>query len=113
MPRPRAAGLIVVRSRPASRIVPADGSTKPAIICNVVVLPQPEGPRRDTNSPLRSEEHTSELQSRSDLVCRLLLEKKKEATAGLGKSARQRPLGQRKRDAGRARGAENLETDRT
>src|SRR2546421_6704907 len=27
----------------------------------------------------RSEEHTSELQSRSDLVCRLLLEKKKDA----------------------------------
>src|SRR5206468_7860708 len=27
-------------------------------------------------TPLRSEEHTSELQSRSDLVCRLLLEKK-------------------------------------
>src|SRR2546421_8216035 len=27
--------------------------------------------------PWRSEEHTSELQSRSDLVCRLLLEKKK------------------------------------
>src|SRR2546428_8435206 len=31
-----------------------------------------------TRTPaLRSEEHTSELQSRSDLVCRLLLEKKK------------------------------------
>src|SRR2546421_7301485 len=30
-----------------------------------------------TASP-RSEEHTSELQSRSDLVCRLLLEKKKK-----------------------------------
>src|SRR5436190_17599934 len=32
------------------------------------------------NSPrlLRSEEHTSELQSHSDLVCRLLLEKKKK-----------------------------------
>src|SRR2546421_7411032 len=29
-------------------------------------------------APLRSEEHTSELQSRSDLVCRLLLEKKKK-----------------------------------
>src|SRR5206468_12979135 len=29
-------------------------------------------------SLLRSEEHTSELQSRSDLVCRLLLEKKKK-----------------------------------
>src|SRR2546428_6500500 len=28
----------------------------------------------------RSEEHTSELQSRSDLVCRLLLEKKKNNT---------------------------------
>src|SRR2546428_6821713 len=27
----------------------------------------------------RSEEHTSELQSRSDLVCRLLLEKKKQS----------------------------------
>src|SRR5206468_12759676 len=29
----------------------------------------------------RSEEHTSELQSRSDLVCRLLLEKKKKKKA--------------------------------
>src|SRR5260221_5353814 len=32
------------------------------------------------NQP-RSEEHTSELQSHSDLVCRLLLEKKKSHTA--------------------------------
>src|SRR2546421_9234824 len=29
---------------------------------------------------MRSEEHTSELQSRSDLVCRLLLEKKKTSS---------------------------------
>ena len=29
----------------------------------------------------RSEEHTSELQSRSELVCRLLLEKKKKNTS--------------------------------
>src|SRR6266478_7242554 len=29
-------------------------------------------------APLRSEEHTSELQSQSNLVCRLLLEKKKK-----------------------------------
>src|SRR2546422_2592190 len=37
---------------------------------------------------LRSEEHTSELQSRLHLVCRLLLEKKKNnATAGVGASA--------------------------
>src|SRR5260221_9003227 len=31
----------------------------------------------------RSEEHTSELQSHSDLVCRLLLEKKKEKRKSL------------------------------
>src|SRR2546427_2568525 len=29
-------------------------------------------------TPIRSEEHTSELQSQSNLVCRLLLEKKKK-----------------------------------
>src|SRR5206468_12238625 len=33
---------------------------------------------RPTRILKRSEEHTSELQSRSDLVCRLLLEKKKK-----------------------------------
>src|SRR2546421_2582592 len=33
----------------------------------------------------RSEEHTSELQSRSDLVCRLLLEKKKKKKIGVEK----------------------------
>src|SRR2546428_7939828 len=33
---------------------------------------------------LRSEEHTSELQSRSDLVCRLLLEKKMARAVNLG-----------------------------
>src|SRR2546427_5364565 len=31
-----------------------------------------------SNDPVRSEEHTSELQSQSNLVCRLLLEKKKK-----------------------------------
>src|SRR5690349_23478258 len=31
-----------------------------------------------SKTPKRSEEHTSELQSRRDLVCRLLLEKKKK-----------------------------------
>src|SRR5437588_7940397 len=34
--------------------------------------------RRDLKCRVRSEEHTSELQSHSDLVCRLLLEKKKQ-----------------------------------
>src|SRR3712207_6922424 len=38
----------------------------------LVLLGQPPGPE------VRSEEHTSELQSRQNLVCRLLLEKKKK-----------------------------------
>src|SRR5260221_7270965 len=37
---------------------------------------------------LRSEEHTSELQSHSDLVCRLLLEKKKKKTNSLYKDSK-------------------------
>ncbi|RML57726.1 hypothetical protein APX70_200371 [Pseudomonas syringae pv. maculicola] len=39
-------------SRPSSTMRPSLTSTKPAIICNVVVLPQPEGPSSETNSPL-------------------------------------------------------------
>src|SRR2546430_13873489 len=35
-------------------------------------------PARSSTFPARSEEHTSELQSQSNLVCRLLLEKKKK-----------------------------------
>src|SRR5437870_12607258 len=35
-------------------------------------------PTRRAECPMRSEEHTSELQSRGHLVCRLLLEKKKK-----------------------------------
>src|SRR2546429_3347098 len=38
--------------------------------------------RRRSQRPVRSEEHTSELQSRLHLVCRLLLEKKKQPSAG-------------------------------
>src|SRR5688572_31799961 len=37
-----------------------------------------ERARRRSSAPWRSEEHTSELQSQSNLVCRLLLEKKKK-----------------------------------
>src|SRR5439155_18839214 len=37
--------------------------------------------RDSMNDEVRSEEHTSELQSRGHLVCRLLLEKKKNATS--------------------------------
>src|SRR5687768_17662124 len=38
----------------------------------------PDPPQPDQAQGLRSEEHTSELQSRLHLVCRLLLEKKKK-----------------------------------
>src|SRR5438034_3686688 len=51
------------RSRPA----PADGDG-----------PARPGDQPDHRAERRSEEHTSELQSHSDLVCRLLLEKKKK-----------------------------------
>src|SRR3712207_8000353 len=45
--------------------------------------PHNQGPRcraKRCSRPLRSEEHTSELQSRQYLVCRLLLEKKNTAS---------------------------------
>src|SRR5947207_15718164 len=44
------------------------------------VRPDGDHPRRRGPGARRSEEHTSELQSHSDLVCRLLLEKKKTKT---------------------------------
>src|SRR5437868_7859442 len=54
---------------------------------------------------LRSEEHTSELQSRFDLVCRLLLEKKKKRTT---KNPKKRTRGRRQ-----ARVVKSKEMDRT
>src|SRR3712207_7846512 len=44
----------------------------------VVILPGGPCPRAQKGQRWRSEEHTSELQSRQYLVCRLLLEKKKK-----------------------------------
>src|SRR5688572_32474679 len=44
--------------------------------CLLLIKPDPDAP--DSVRPIRSEEHTSELQSQSNLVCRLLLEKKKK-----------------------------------
>src|SRR2546427_5373429 len=41
-----------------------------------------EGPPRRGPREHRSEEHTSELQSQSNIVCRLLLEKKKKSNRG-------------------------------
>src|SRR5437660_6488788 len=49
-----------------------------AMQCKLVAsLPEAEGWQYEVNF-MRSEEHTSELQSRGHLVCRLLLEKKKD-----------------------------------
>src|SRR5947199_5255604 len=42
----------------------------------------------DLQVAARSEEHTSELQSLRHLVCRLLLEKKKEERSGMGTTQR-------------------------
>src|SRR2546430_12254332 len=54
----------------------------------------PRRPERQPQPPRRSEEHTSELQSQSNLVCRLLLEKKKKNTCQFDslKLPNQRPV---------------------
>src|SRR2546430_2826691 len=44
-------------------------------------------PKKPADPLARSEEHTSELQSQSNLVCRLLLEKKKIYLASHGRSS--------------------------
>src|SRR5699024_4297106 len=50
------------------------GFTGPDVQEGLASLKEKRRPKFDPDSPLRSEEHTSELQSRFDLVCRLLLE---------------------------------------
>src|SRR2546422_3150163 len=60
----------VHRSRPS----------RPPILCFTLFPPCMQALRPLTRVPRRSEEHTSELQSRLHLVCRLLLEKKKKIT---------------------------------
>src|SRR5207237_7162001 len=46
--------------------------------CGYTTAPAPPAPRRSVRAEI--EEHTSELQSHLNLVCRLLLEKKKQRT---------------------------------
>src|SRR2546427_1967217 len=62
--RPRGERLAVGLQRPGARHAGRRGDVSPC------------GPGQPRFGP-RSEEHTSELQSQSNLVCRLLLEKKK------------------------------------
>src|SRR5438067_13903351 len=50
-PISRCDARLYVTSSPSSSILPDDGSSRPAIIRSVVVLPQPEGPSRTKNSP--------------------------------------------------------------
>src|SRR2546427_6044704 len=70
-------------------VVPTPNATQPtAPACGVceslpmITMPGSAYPSRilegDAEPGMRSEEHTSELQSQSNLVCRLLLEKKKK-----------------------------------
>jgi hypothetical protein len=51
MPTLRWSGRRFVRSLSAMRMAPEVGVSNPATMRNVVVLPQPLGPRNDTNSP--------------------------------------------------------------
>ena len=51
MPILRWLGGMAVMSLPSTRMRPDVGVSKPAIILRIVVLPQPEGPSRETNSP--------------------------------------------------------------
>src|SRR5690606_41483297 len=66
--------------RPAQNISPqtppAAPAVHPAIARSTPRLSHPPAYRTPPATPARSEEHTSELQSRENLVCRLLLEKK-------------------------------------
>src|SRR3712207_8110156 len=56
---------------------PGRGSARVVVWCVPRVPRRARPPLPGVRDPRRSEEHTSELQSRQYLVCRLLLEKKK------------------------------------
>src|SRR5690349_23937317 len=68
-------------TRPARRAAraPPPAAGQPGRALPEHVAPALGRVRRASRPGERSEEHTSELQSRRDLVCRLLLEKKKQA----------------------------------
>src|SRR5690625_6852902 len=63
--------------------IPATASVHPesALLSSAETIPSVRGRRSLTSQHVaqRSEEHTSELQSRGHLVCRLLLEKKNKS----------------------------------
>src|SRR5438034_7447394 len=61
---------------PVARALDNSSVTPPAYLDSLVAVAHARGVKLQ-----RSEEHTSELQSHSDLVCRLLLEKKNHNTS--------------------------------
>src|SRR5438132_9001350 len=71
--------FLIVRRPPRSTLFPyttlfRSSTPIPTAVPRGIPIPAPSAP---VQTGQRSEEHTSELQSHSDLVCRLLLEKKK------------------------------------
>src|SRR5439155_11846761 len=74
-PGPRAGTAIPERRQPTRRSRPGNHHTQMLTQGTGAALPI----CRSAGRWVRSEEHTSELQSRGHLVCRLLLEKKKES----------------------------------
>src|SRR2546430_5720956 len=74
-----------------SRLVQV-ASTNPARIFGLYPRKGVIAAGSDADIVLRSEEHTSELQSQSNLVCRLLLEKKKKKTTTTTSQNKRRPL---------------------
>src|SRR3712207_7938023 len=90
--------FLMIRRPPRSTLFPYTTLFRSAVLAALLALPlaaQTKGPAKPSDygqwetlvvtgggrggrGPLRSEEHTSELQSRQYLVCRLLLEKKQK-----------------------------------
>src|SRR5204862_1207894 len=71
----------MLRRPPRSTLFPYTTLFRSMAVANWVCSTQPPELSLAADVPVdRSEEHTSELQSRRDLVCRLLLEKKKKST---------------------------------
>src|SRR5947209_10165571 len=60
-----------------SRLLLAIAAAVASLTVALAAEPAYAAPKKVTRPTIRSEEHTSELQSRQYLVCRLLLEKKK------------------------------------
>src|SRR3989475_3648364 len=77
---PQQEGDVPPELRPAQAARVAPGLLEGAELRRVIRRDASRRITRQSSAPSRSEEHTSELQSQSNLVCRLLLEKKKQLT---------------------------------